>query len=151
MLAAMAADAADDDPLEPWAHPRSGIVLPGAERWLERPLASLASRAPVTCPPETPLGAALETLRRERIGSIIVVDAELRPLGVFTLHDVLERVAIPGASPATPIAEVMSREIWTLPPDAPALEAELLMAGEKIRHVPIVDGGRLVGVIWVAR
>ena len=147
----MAADAAADDPLEPWAHPLSGMMLPGAERWLDRPLASLATRAPVTCPPETPLGAALETLRRERIGSIIVVDTELRPLGVFTLHDVLERVAIPGASPATPIAEVMSREIWTLPPDAPAFEAALLMARENIRHVPLVDGGRLVGVVSESR
>src|SRR5215475_7078099 len=136
MLTAMSADAADDDPLEPWAHPLSGMMLPAAERWLDRPLASLASRAPVTCPPETPLGAALETLRRERIGSIIVVDAELRPLGVFTLHDVLERVAIPGAKLATPIADVMSREIWTLPPDAPAFEAALLMARENIRHAP---------------
>ena len=147
----MSADAADDDPLEPWPHSLPGMMLPAGERWLDRPLASLASRAPVTCPPETPLGAALETLRRERIGSIVVVDAKRRPLSVFTLHDVLERVAIPRASLATPIADVMSREIWTLPPDAPAFEAALLMARENIRHVPLVDGGRLAGVVSESR
>jgi CBS domain-containing protein len=146
----MPADADSDAPLEPSLQPLPGMQ-PAAERWLDRPLASLASREAVTCPPDAPLGAVLETLRRERIGSIIVVDADCRPLGVFTLHDVLEQVALPQPSLATPIANVMSRELWTLPPDAPAFEAALLMARENIRHVPLVDGGRLVGVVSESR
>jgi CBS domain-containing protein len=123
----------------------------GADRWVDRPVAGLATRAPVSCAPDTPVRTVLETMRAGRIGSIIVVDAGHRPIGVFTLHDVLERVALPGTALATPVGEVMSREIWALPPDAPAFEAALLMARENIRHVPLVEDGRLVGVVSESR
>jgi len=123
----------------------------GTDRWLDRPLAALATREPVSCAPDTPLRSVLETMQRTRIGSMIVVDAERRPLGVFTLHDVLERVALPATDLGTPIGEVMSHQIWTLPPQAPAFEAALLMARENIRHVPLVEDGRLVGVVSESR
>jgi CBS domain-containing protein len=139
-----------DAPLEASVNEFRGAQA-GADRWLDRPLAGLAVHDPVSCSPDTPLRMVLATMHRARIGSIIVVDAERRPLGVFTLHDVLERVALPAADLETPVGTVMSREIWTLPPHAPAFEAALLMARENIRHVPLVEGGRLVGVVSESR
>jgi CBS domain-containing protein len=145
-----------DRPAAPPSEPADEPLLAlqagtGADRWLDRPLAALAIREPVSCAPETPLRAVLETMRRARIGSMIVVDAEHRPLGVFTLHDVLERVALPATDLATPVGAAMSRQIWTLPPQAPAFEAALLMARENIRHVPLVEDGKLVGVVSESR
>ena len=120
-------------------------------RWLERPLSEIASRLPISCGPDLSIRAVLETMQRERIGSMVVVDGETRPIGIFTLQDVLDRVALPGAALDGPIGAVMARDLWTLPPDAPAFEAALLMAREGIRHIPLVNGGKLVGVVSESR
>ena len=128
-------------------------MLPGMEdeREFDRPLRELGGRDPVCCAPHTPLREALEAMRRERIGSMIVVDAERRPLGVFTLGDVLTRVALPQIPLETPISQVMSARVHTVPVHAPAFEAALLMARENVRHVPLVEEGRLVGVVSESR
>ncbi len=148
-------DRSDAPPPDPAGEPQDVLWVlqsgAGADRWLDRPLLAIATRDPVSCTPDTPLRAVLETMHRTRIGSMIVVDADRRPLGVFTLHDVLERVALPATDLGTPVGEAMSRQIWTLPPQAPAFEAALLMARENIRHVPLVEDGRLVGVVSESR
>ena len=120
-------------------------------REFDRPLAELSGREPVCCLPQTSLREALETMRRERVGSIVVVDLNARPLGIFTLGDVLTRVALPQTPLQTPIERVFSQRLLTLPAHAPAFEAALLMARENIRHVPLVSEGRLVGVVSESR
>jgi CBS domain-containing protein len=117
----------------------------------DRPLRDLTGRAPVCCAPGTPLREALETMRRERVGSMVVVDPEGRPVGVFTLGDVLVRVALPQIALDTPISAVMSSRVHTAPAHAPVFEAALLMARENVRHVPLVEQGRLVGVVSESR
>jgi CBS domain-containing protein len=77
---------------------------------------------------------------------MVVVDGERRPVGVFTLGDVLTRVALPQIPLETPISRVMSPRVHTAPAHAPAFEAALLMARENVRHVPLVEQGRLVEV-----
>ncbi|SPE34166.1 CBS signal-transduction protein (fragment) [Burkholderiales bacterium] len=137
----------------PTAPAQSGAPsAPGlAEHGLDRPLGQLTQRPPVSCPPGTALRTVLETMRREQIGSIVVVDASHRPLGVFTLGDLLARVALPQTPLDTPIGNVMSKRVFTLPAHAPAFQAALLMARENIRHVPLVQDGRLVGVVSESR
>jgi CBS domain-containing protein len=105
----------------------------------------------VCCTPDTPLRTVLETMKRERVGSIVVVDAEQRPLGVFTLGDVLTRVALPQTPLESPVGGVMSQRLRWLPAHAPAFEAALLMARENIRHVPLLQDGRLVGMVSESR
>ena len=129
----------------------SGTDAGMGERGLDRPLGQLTRRQPVCCLPGTPLRSVLETMRRECIGSIIVVDDEQRPVGVFTLGDLLVRVSLPELPLDTPVAGVMSQRIFTLPVHAPAFQAALLMARENIRHVPLVQDGRLAGVVSESR
>ena len=121
------------------------------ERELDRPLEELVNRRPVSCHPDTPLRWALEKMRAERIGSIVVVDAQEHPVGVLTLGDVLVRVALPQTALDSPVAAVMSPGPFCLAARAPAFEAALLMARENIRHVPLVSDGRLVGVVSESR
>ena len=118
-----------------------------AQPLLEQPLASYATREPVSCPPDAPIRTVLETMGRERIGAMVVVDALRRPLGVFTLRDVLEKVALQQVDLALPVAKVMAERVWTLPGNTPGFEAALLMAREGIRYVLVVEEGRLVGVV----
>ena len=64
-----------------------------SNRWRRR-LGELVSRAPVSCGPDTPLREALENMHRKRVGSILVVDAAGRPVGILTRYDVLGRIAL---------------------------------------------------------
>ena len=136
------------DPLVPAA---PGSRRMPVDRSLDRPLEGLARREPVCCAPATPLREALETLRRERVGSIVVVDDGGRPLGILTLGDVLTRVALPQIALDVPVAAVMSSRLHCLPVQAAAFEAALLMARENIRHVPLLRDGRLAGVVSESR
>jgi len=114
---------------------------------LTAPLKSLVRREPVTCSTSTLIRDALATMNTQRTGSIIVTDAARRPLGVFTLHDLLSRVVVANGSLDAPIEGVMSPKPLALGPESSAQEAAMLMAGRGIGHLCVVDGGRLVGVV----
>ena len=155
MLAAMSDPAAPPDPADVGAaerRPEAGAAAPLADaRAMDRPLSELAQRRPVTCAPDTPLREALAIIKRERVGSIFIVDGQDRPLGVFTLGDVLTRVALPQTPLDVPIREVMTARLHSLPAHAPAFEAALLMARENVRHVPLLHEGKLAGVVSESR
>jgi CBS domain-containing protein len=114
---------------------------------LARPLGGLVRREPVVCTPDTALSEALEQMRRERVGSIVAVDGEQRPLGVFTLHDLLGRVALAAVPLDRPLTDVMTPTPATLDAAQSAFSAVLLMAERGFGHVCIVEGGRLIGVL----
>jgi CBS domain-containing protein len=117
----------------------------------DRPLGELIDRPPVACGPATPLREALETMRREQVGSIVVVDPQQRPLGILTLVDVLRRVTLPQTPLDAPIASVMSASVITAPVHKPAFEAALLMARKSVRHVAVLERERLVGIVSESR
>lgn len=114
---------------------------------LERSLASICTRAPVSVVQGTPLQTALSAMHEAGVGSVAVTDASQRPLGILTLKDVLSRVTLPGLPLSTPVDRVMSAEPVALPASAPAREALLLMARRGFHHLLLVEDGRLAGVI----
>ena len=122
------------------------LVEPGADAML-RPLAELVSSPPVTCLPDAPVRLALEAMHRKGVGSVVVTDAQGLPVGIFTRHDVLDRLALAGVSLDAPVNKVMSVNLATLPPQATAYDAVLLMVQRSIRHVPVVENGKLAGII----
>jgi len=114
---------------------------------LASPMSAIIRRAPVTCAPGTTVRQALEVMREQRIGSMVAADADGRPLGIMTLHDVLERIAIPQIDLDQPVINVMSTRLSILPPQALAHEAALMMARQGFRHVLVVEDERLVGLV----
>lgn len=114
---------------------------------MNRTLRSLIRRPPVNCMPETPIGEALRSMYREKVGSIISVSPQGAPLGILTRHDVLDRVALAQCDLAQPIASIMTPDPVTLRAEASAYEAALVMARHGVRHIPVVDGGKLIGVV----
>jgi CBS domain-containing protein len=60
------------------------------------------------CAPDTSIREVVELMAARHLGSMVVVDAEQQPLGIFTLSDVLKRIVLPGTSLEQPIATVMS-------------------------------------------
>ncbi len=111
------------------------------------PLRGMLARAPVVCAAETPLSKALETMHQTHVGSIVITDTGMRPLGMFTLHDLIPRVILADISLDAPIVRVMTPQPLSLSPDAFAYEAALLMAREGIGHVCVVENGALLGVV----
>jgi CBS domain-containing protein len=119
-----------------------------SEHSLEAPLARLPRKEPVAVPSGTPLIDALRLMNERRVGSVMVLSADGRAEGILTRHDVLERVALAQPAATTPIDQVASRPVATLPIANSAQAAVLLMSRLGIRHLPLVEpDGRVVSII----
>jgi CBS domain-containing protein len=108
-------------------------------------LAALVRRAPVVCSEDLAVQDVVRRMRKEGVGSMVVVDSHSRPVGIFTEHDAVRVLAEDLAG--TPIAAVMTRDPLALPGHALAYEAALAMVEKGIRHVLVTEEGRLLGVI----
>ncbi|MCC6531952.1 MAG: CBS domain-containing protein [Burkholderiales bacterium] len=112
------------------------------------PLSRVMRRAPQTCSPATPVRAALETMRRLSIGSIIVSDEATRPVGILTLRDVVDRIVLEPGMLDAPMAAVMTQPPVSLALTDNAYQAALLMVRRGVRHVILVDAaGRVGGIV----
>lgn len=118
-----------------------------AQQSLASPLSAVIRRPPVTCSPQTTVHTVLQRMHELRIGSMVAVDDTGKPLGILTLPDVLERIALPQIDLHQPVIEVMTTQLTTLSPQALAYEAALLMATQGFRHILVVEAGRLIGLV----
>jgi CBS domain-containing protein len=100
---------------------------------------------------------AVAEMNKHRIGSILVLDGG-QIVGIFTERDVLLRVVGAGVDPtSTRLADVMSRNVQTIPSSTTVDQTMALFAEKQCRHIPVVDNGQLKGLIsigdisrWVA-
>ena len=119
----------------------------GAQYSLEARLGELAMQQPVSCRPHTPLREAVRLMHEQHVGSMVITDEQLKPLGIFTLRD-LRRVVADGCSDLNqPIAQLMTQQPFALSPQASAFDAAMAMTERHIAHVCLVENGRLCGVI----
>ena len=114
-----------------------------------RKLADIAyNRRPLTMPPSTCVRDACIGMHETHTDSVLVVDPRGRLLGIFTDRDAVCRVIAAGRDAlTTPLEEVMTASPDTLTPDTAAIEALRLMWDGGYRHIPVVDCGRLLGVV----
>ena len=115
---------------------------------MERPVRSIIEdQKPITTSAEISVAAAARLMKEHRIGAILVLD-QGRLAGIFTERDALFRVVAEGRDPAaTRVGEVMTANPRTITPDRPFGHALHLMYEGGFRHVPVVDGGRPLGVV----
>lgn len=104
------------------------------------------TQATVTESASDSLRSAAEHMWRQQTGSLLITEGG-RLAGIITERDVLRAVAL-GADPdRCTVDEAMTAEVFTVPPDMPLQEAAREMATRWIRHLPVVDNGRLLGVV----
>jgi CBS domain-containing protein len=119
--------------------------LADEQQTFARSLHSLVHRAPVTCTEDRSLAEVAALMRREGVGSAVVVDAKARPVGIVTSHDMIG-VAADGAGTRR-VGEAMSRDLISLPAHSLAYEAAVTMSARGQRHVVVMDEGQLAGVV----
>ena len=102
----------------------------------------------ISAPADTTVRAAAITMAGHKIGAIVVVDDQGRLAGLFTERDVLNRVVAQGLDPdSTQLSTVMTADLQTATPDKPLAHALHMMFEGGFRHVPVVEGGRPVGMV----
>ena len=119
----------------------------GTQYSLNTPLGELAMRHPVVCTAQTPLREAVRLMHEQQVGSIVVVDAQRYPTGIFTLRDLRQVVASADADLGAPIERHMTVKPFYLSPQASAFDAAMAMTERHIAHVCLVENRRLCGVV----
>ncbi|MFD1682945.1 putative nucleotidyltransferase substrate binding domain-containing protein [Pseudomonas rhodesiae] len=119
----------------------------GTQYSLNTRLGELAMRHPVTCNPHTPLREAVTLMHEQQVGSIVIVDDNKAPLGIFTLRD-LRHVVAGGVSDFSQAIDAhMTQAPFFLTPDHSAFDAAIAMTERHIAHVCLVKDQRLCGVV----
>ncbi|MCX5747386.1 MAG: CBS domain-containing protein [Proteobacteria bacterium] len=105
-----------------------------------------------SAPPRMSVLTAVERMNELKIGALVVIDEQERGrlLGILTERDILARVVATGRAPdATSIDEVMTRALVVVSAQATVDEAMILMTDHRLRHLPVVDGDRVCGLISI--
>jgi CBS domain-containing protein len=106
------------------------------------------NQTPLALPPSANVKEACRRMRESRAGSVLVTDGKGRLSGIFTGRDAVCRVLAAGKdASATKLAEVMTPDPVTMPPEKTAIDALRLMWDGGFRHVPVVKDGKLLGVV----
>ena len=111
----------------------------------------LMTKQPTTVEPGAMVGEVATLMKQEDCGSIPVVEGG-RLVGIVTDRDIVVRGVASGKDPKNQrVSEVMSSNPVSISPDEDITAAEKLMGDRQIRRLPVVEGGKLVGIIVTAQ
>lgn len=103
-----------------------------------------------TTRPEVTVAAAVKRLRMENIGALVVSEDGEHILGIISERDIILALAHSGADLlGRPVAEVMTRDVRTCRPEDSVRDLMAVMTRYRIRHLPVVEQGRLCGIISI--
>ena len=92
---------------------------------------------------------ALQLMADKNIGAIVIKDQD-KLIGIFSERDYARKVVLKGKnSTDTKLAEVMSKEVITIPSDMQIDACMELMTDKRVRHLPVVDNGKSIGIISI--
>ena len=104
----------------------------------------------VAVSPEQSVLEAAQRMNESRIGAVVVFEPERGLVGIFSERDVLTRVVAECRSPKTTrVAEVMTVPVICCKANTPIDEIKAVMTNKRLRHLPVVDGDDVVGIISV--
>lgn len=107
----------------------------------------LMTSNPTTCDASATVADAAKQMARENVGPIPVVEGD-RLVGLVTDRDIVVRVVAEGRDPSsTKLSEIASSDLKTVTPDDDLDVALRAMASAQVRRLPVVEDGRLVGIV----
>ena len=99
--------------------------------------------------PEAPVVEAIRLMADKSIGAVLVLRGEALA-GILSERDYARKVVLQGRSSAdTPARAIMTAQVVTVGPDTPVTACMQLMTERRIRHLPVVDGERVVGLVSI--
>ena len=99
--------------------------------------------------PEAPVIEAIRLMAAKSIGAVLVLRGDALE-GILSERDYARKVVLQGRSSAdTPASAIMTAQVVTVAPDTPVPACMQLMTERRIRHLPVLEGGRVVGVISI--
>ena len=99
--------------------------------------------------PEAPVLDAVRQMAERRVGALVVMKGE-RLTGIVSERDYARKVILQGRSSAqTSVAEIMSGEPLTVSPDTDVFDCMRLCTDRRVRHLPVIENQRVVGVISI--
>ena len=111
---------------------------------------SLKGRDVTTIDPDRSLSEAAKVLAERRIGALLIVDGSRPVAGIISERDIVRAVATHGAKALEePISRFMTEKVLTCTGETSVTHVMGLMTQQKFRHVPVVEGGRLVGIVSI--
>jgi CBS domain-containing protein len=112
------------------------------------PIGDLMSVRTVTVGPDETVSVAISRMLEENVGSVAVCEGQ-RLVGIFTERDVLRLAGDGGEFREFRVGDVMTRSPVTISPDDDVLAAARLIGDRRIRHLPVLQGEHLLGMVGI--
>ncbi len=104
----------------------------------------------ITIPPASTVAEAVALLHRYNVGAVVVSSDGVAVEGILSERDVVRRMSTDGAAALDrPVSDLMAREVATCSPDTNTDDLMSMMTEGRFRHLPVVDDGRLVGIVSI--
>jgi CBS domain-containing protein len=128
-------------------------VLQGANEALDvsAPVAGVMTKDPVTCSPDDSLSRAAAIMWESDCGAVPVVNPDGTLAGMITDRDICMATFTRGQAPSSlDVRSAMAKTVYRLSPNDPIARVVRIMAEQQVRRIPIVENGRVVGIVAVA-
>lgn len=114
-------------------------------------VSNLMSNTVISISPDASVTSAAKLLTKHNIGSVPVISKDDKLRGIITDRDIITRCVASENSPDTmSVKDIMTRCVFGVSPNADIREATEIMSSEQIRRIPVVDDGKVVGMIALA-
>lgn len=100
--------------------------------------------------PDATIMEALELMADKNVGAVIVLDSDDQLIGILSERDYARKVVLKGRTSATTaVSEIMTSAVSTVSPDASVDDCMEMMTNGRFRHLPVVEKGKVIGVISI--
>ena len=111
-------------------------------------LQQLVERGCITAAPDTSLQNIAEIMTKKRIGTVVIC-ADDAVVGIVSERDIIRTIAAKGSITSLSAQDIMTRDVFVIDPNVNSTTIMDLMSERKIRHIPIVEHGRLHGIVSI--
>jgi CBS domain-containing protein len=98
--------------------------------------------------PQTSIMEVLKYMADKEIGAVLVMEGD-KVVGIFSERDYARRVTLKGCAMDAPVDDAMTRAVYYIGPDQTTDECMVQMTDKRIRHLPVVENGKVIGVISI--